>query len=283
MKKADRKFLKDRKRQAKFKIDFDIFSPLDTRDYTVERVMDMAEAPLPEEYHVEGNVAIMSQGVIGSCVAHAISAALGYGEFKAGFKNCHNYSRGYIYANRENGTEGMITRDAIKSVNKSGDCLYSTFPWNETYPEVRERLLQNKETYDKEAAQYVILNYFRCYSETEIKKALMNCGAVVLAMPLYSKFGKNTKAPTSDESYTGSHAMCLVGWDKDGWIIQNSWGKYWGDKGYCHVSYDYPVREWWGLTINKNITEPKLDNFITRLIAKIKALIVNIKQYFKKK
>lgn len=211
MKRAEKRFLKDQKLQAKFRTDLDIFSPEDTRDYTVKKVMDMAEAPLPEEYRTTGKVAVLNQGSIGSCVAHAISTAMGYGEFRSGFKSCNDYSRGYIYANRETGSEGMITRDAIKSVNKKGDCLYPTFPWNETYPEVRARLLKKEAEYAEEAAKYTILNYFRCYTEEEIKKALMNCGAVVLAMPLYSKFGRDTKAPEENEKYTGSHAMCLVG------------------------------------------------------------------------
>lgn len=128
MKKLERKFLKDKKRQVKFRTDVDIFSPLDTRDYTVSKAIAMAEAPLPEEYMVDGKVTVLNQGSVGSCVAHAIAAALGYGEYKAGFKNYHNYSRGYIYANRAIGSEGMITREAIKSVHKSGDCLYDTFP-----------------------------------------------------------------------------------------------------------------------------------------------------------
>ncbi len=35
------------------------------------------------------------------------------------------------------------------------------------------------------------------------------------------------------------HAITIVGYNRDGFIIKNSWGKGWGDKGYATVSYDY--------------------------------------------
>jgi Papain family cysteine protease len=35
------------------------------------------------------------------------------------------------------------------------------------------------------------------------------------------------------------HAITIVGYNRDGFIIKNSWGKSWGDKGYATVSYDY--------------------------------------------
>ena len=35
----------------------------------------------------------------------------------------------------------------------------------------------------------------------------------------------------------GGHAVCIVGWDKDGFIILNSWGKSYADKGFVKISY----------------------------------------------
>jgi hypothetical protein len=36
----------------------------------------------------------------------------------------------------------------------------------------------------------------------------------------------------------GGHAFAIVGYDRDGFWIQNSWGADWGRDGFCHVSYD---------------------------------------------
>ena len=35
-----------------------------------------------------------------------------------------------------------------------------------------------------------------------------------------------------------NHAVLLVGWTNDAWIIKNQWGSDWGEKGYIQVSRD---------------------------------------------
>jgi hypothetical protein len=42
----------------------------------------------------------------------------------------------------------------------------------------------------------------------------------------------------SEQEEIGYHAFAIVGYDSDGFWIQNSWGKDWGRDGYGHVSYD---------------------------------------------
>jgi C1A family cysteine protease len=31
--------------------------------------------------------------------------------------------------------------------------------------------------------------------------------------------------------------VVIVGYDEKGWIIRNSWGSEWADKGYAHIGY----------------------------------------------
>jgi hypothetical protein len=35
----------------------------------------------------------------------------------------------------------------------------------------------------------------------------------------------------------GGHAFAIVGYDKEGFWIQNSWGEDWGHDGFCHITY----------------------------------------------
>jgi hypothetical protein len=35
----------------------------------------------------------------------------------------------------------------------------------------------------------------------------------------------------------GGHAFAIIGYDREGFWIQNSWGADWGKEGFCHVSY----------------------------------------------
>lgn len=275
----DKKELKDKEIEDKYLEESGyIPSPIDDRDYTLEDVME-SEVSLPEEYRTEGKVKIMNQFIYGSCVAHALSAAMQYGEHKAGFNITHDFSRGFIYANRKDTDyqgSGMVTREALKQLNHCGDCLYETFPWNDNYKNVKKLLEKNKEKYLKEALPYVITNYFRCYTEEEVKKALINQGSVIVCINIYPSFGGNAKVPAEDEKSKGGHAMCLVGWDKDGWIIANSWGKIWGNKGYCHLPYEYPIKEWWGITINPVLPEPKEVNICVKIFRIVKNFFRNL-------
>lgn len=38
---------------------------------------------------------------------------------------------------------------------------------------------------------------------------------------------------------SGGHAVALVGYTPTGFIVRNSWGTTWGDKGYGYASHDY--------------------------------------------
>ena len=93
-----------------------------------------------------------------------------------------------------------------------------------------------------------------------VKKAILQYGGLVGA--LFSKataddgnlseyYNANTSAQYVPIHLETNHVVCVVGWDDsysagnfiitppgDGaWIVKNSWGTDWGDKGYFYVSY----------------------------------------------
>jgi len=47
----------------------------------------------------------------------------------------------------------------------------------------------------------------------------------------------NTLVNSFDE-YVGGHAMCLVGYNENGFIVENSWGTSWGDQGFGIIGYE---------------------------------------------
>jgi hypothetical protein len=50
----------------------------------------------------------------------------------------------------------------------------------------------------------------------------------------------------------GGHAVALVGYNATSFIVRNSWGTYWGDKGYAYASWSYAqaaLTEAYGVTI----------------------------------
>ena len=63
----------------------------------------------------------------------------------------------------------------------------------------------------------------------------------------------------------------IYGWNKEGFLVQNSWGTYWGDKGRFILPYEIPVRESWQLVDadDGDIVKPMrgpIINFIYKII-----------------
>ena len=71
-----------------------------------------------------------------------------------------------------------------------------------------------------------------------MKKEIMDNGPIVVGMWVYSDFYqyKSGVYERASDKLMGGHAIEIVGWDKDDkgdyWILKNSWGKDWGEKGY---------------------------------------------------
>lgn len=258
-------------------------SEYDERDYTLEKVSSSKLNEFPEEYESK-EVEILNQGSIGSCVAHALASNMMIGD-EIIFDKHNNYSRGFIYANRldtDHQGEGMITRQALSQLLKCGDVQYVDFPHNRYYAKVKQLLEANKDNLLNLASEYKIKDYFRCYSEDEIKETIMTRGAVIICVPVYTDFGRDLHV-TKTNLKVGNHAMIIVGWTKEGkWIVQNSWGKSWGYDGKLLMDKDYPVREYWGITTkdNHNVREHK--PFWKRLLDAIKEILQSILNSFKK-
>lgn len=85
-----------------------------------------------------------------------------------------------------------------------------------------------------------------------LKTAIMSYGAVFSSIYFEEESYKDGNCTYCYQGkQPANHAICLVGWDdrfdrnlfrnpppKDGaFIVQNSWGKKWGDKGFFYVSY----------------------------------------------
>lgn len=80
------------------------------------------------------------------------------------------------------------------------------------------------------------------------RQALAEGHPIVFGLRLYKSFDAHRAGkvpmPLPDEGERGEHsghAMLCVGYsDVDRvFIVRNSWGEIWGDKGYCYIPYDY--------------------------------------------
>jgi len=70
----------------------------------------------------------------------------------------------------------------------------------------------------------------------ELKAALYKNGPCIINIQMYNRTSRMWY-PIDSKLVIGMHSMCIVGYNKDGFILRNSWGTGWGDKGYCIFPY----------------------------------------------
>lgn len=85
--------------------------------------------------------------------------------------------------------------------------------------------------------------YYRLRSWLQIKWSLIANGPCILALPVKSMDNEFWKGGED----LGGHAVACVGYDDEGFIIQNSWGSGWGIGGMTKLPYDdmrYVIESW---------------------------------------
>lgn len=217
----------------------------DNRDYIFAPTC-ATNIKYPAFFQLEKTV-VKNQGVINSCVAHVISTIKEIQEYYETKKKLV-FSVGWMYGYRVGSQfkgSGMYPREALNNLIKYGDVLQSDFPENLEYKDIQKLINKRKNTCLSKAKKYKCQSYARVTNPKDVKTCLyVNHSPVMVVADIYDSFyktGKNGIVKNSKiGNNNGSHAMTIVGWKKIGngeyWIVQNSWGTSFADKGYCYIS-----------------------------------------------
>lgn len=207
-------------------------SPADARDFQAESIFP-SDLSLPDTFDPRKDLLpVRDQGVQGSCVAEASAAIKELQEKKnVGFNDY--FSPQFVYNNRSNQEgEGMYPRDSMNVLYKRGIVAEEDYPYGK-----RERPEQISADILKEAANYRVKGYAYVNTIQTLKAAIYRGGACAFTVACYNNGTTMWKPSKVGEAVQGGHAMTAVGWTKDGFIIRNSWGESWGDKGYTIFPY----------------------------------------------
>ena len=222
-------------------------SSIDSRDYTIK-----AANEFPSEFQLKPPV-IKNQGSEGTCVAHGVSSVIEYHfERQHGVKK--QFSTQFIYGYRDVGYyigDGMMIRDALKTVQKIGDPYRTDCSGNDNYKVAMEKVSADMDKYIELANPHRISSYVRLKTENEIKTALMTLGPVIISMNWYRDYKLVDDVYTyENEKDYGRHCVMIYGWNENGWLVQNSWGAAWAKDGRFTLPFDFKINEAWSIADN---------------------------------
>ena len=217
---------------------------------------------------------ILNQGAEGACTGFGLACVVNYLRWrKAGApkrmpsvspRMLYHFARRYDeYAGED--YDGSSCRGALKGWFSNGVCLEDDWPYADASG-------QPKYGYVERATQHTLGVYFRLTlgSITDMQAAIQEVGAVYVSAYTHAGWdalswptapaprkgqraaaANSTKARRGPQGHadlpqipfsgrpskTDGHAFALIGFNAQGFIVQNSWGADWALGGFCVLSY----------------------------------------------
>ncbi len=149
------------------------------------------------------------------------------------FQRMQGDARDYSYA--YSGGDGTVSgTDPGQVLAEHGTCKQELWPDDAEVPLTSERnLISDAEKHHLEGTPHPI-------AIDDIRKVLSAGCPVHVAMntgAAFSDVGRDGvfSAAEGPSGRHGRHAMLIVGYTGNFFIVKNSWGENWGDKGYCYI------------------------------------------------
>lgn len=222
---------------------------------------------LPQAYPEDGEIKgfmgaytqaglILDQGQEGACTGFGLACVINYLRWRsAGMpkklesvspRMLYKFARRFDEYEGEN-YSGSSCRGALKGWYHNGVCLESKWPYaagEDALPVAG---------WNTDAIERTLGVYYRIDPKaiTDLQAAIVEVGAIYASSYTHRGWERvktSAKAPTSHAtlpvvdydgrpSRSGGHAFALVGFNRTGFVVQNSWGANWGAGGFAVITY----------------------------------------------
>ena len=193
---------------------------------------------------------IYNQGLLNSCSAQALGAAVWFEALKRDVEPALRPSRLFLYyiersiERHPRCNVPVCLRDGHKALKRFGVCKESQWRYV-----IGKFSIRPPETCFNAAAAVQVTQYARVARDLQRLKACLAGGnAITMGMSVYESFESRrvkrtgvVPMPEPHERLLGGHAVLVVGYrdESQSFIVRNSWGPKWGRSGYCFIPYEY--------------------------------------------
>jgi len=210
-------------------------SKLDIRDTVVETLRIIREQEIRDYVDYRSFLGDpRNQGSQGSCSAQTGSAIKEFQEFQD-LQGKDYLSPQFLHNHRPfpNLREGSTPRSTMRNLLYHGICKENEYPYGKI-----ERQHKIDSDVKESALKYKIKNYAKVLTVKGLKRALCVNGPCYMSVPVFNHTGQMWLKRKGDLK-SGYHAMTVVGYNDEGFILRNSWGQKWNGNGYTIFPYGH--------------------------------------------
>ena len=210
-----------------------------------DKYYEPALIPLNKDIDNSNPDLVLDQGQEGACTGFGLAAVINFLKYRRDEQIPVSARMLYEMAQKHDewpgeNYAGSSCRGAIKGWKNMGVCSEALWPYSTGNPG------QLSIAKAREARSTILGAYYRLQTNlNDYHAALNETGAVYVSATVHSgwnnpeKTNKDKFATISQSSeLTGGHAFAIVGYNKNGFIVQNSWGDDWGTDGFAIWTYE---------------------------------------------
>ncbi len=201
----------------------------------------------------------LDQGQLGSCTCNAFAQALRAAMIRAGAHAPELVARLFLYFlaraydHDTANDDGTFLRNVAQAAVKWGFPPEHFWPYSDdTGPGAPFRKMPGIDVFTAaidQSAKFSKPQYFRIESTgaqriEDVKRAIAAGYCIAFGTQVSEDFcggnlGTGPIPPPIGLPLAGGHALCLAGYNADGFDVINSWGESWGAGGWCKFSPEY--------------------------------------------